>query len=630
MKRSILSFWLLVIVMNLSSQSYHFDSIPDNLKRGADAVVRTDQCLFTLLKPGKATLKVKKAVTLLNDFTNGYRHLAVPYNSFSRVKYVKGNIYDEKGKIIKILGILDIQDMSAVTGESFYSDERMKYLYFPIYKYPYTIEYEYEIEYTSLLNYPEWSFQDSRDVSVERSGIQIIVPENMKLRYYEKNLMNGIDSVVLGNEKIYTWQEENIPANPERKFFLPEEINLPVLYPAPLDFEFGGYSGSMNSWKSFGLWVYTLIKDRDKLPEPELSKVSQIVSAAKDQREKVKLIYEYVQSKTRYVSIDIGIGGFQPAEASAVAINGFGDCKALVNYTKALLSVAGINSFYTLVYAGTAAADKELNTKFVDNHFNHIILCVPMQNDTVWLECTNQTSPFNYLGNFTNDRNVLLITPEGGKLVKTPSFSQDENILKRTGSIFINTLGASTEKIVNQYSGYYFDVASSSYAMDSEEEIKRNLSATLGFSDFTLTNASYSEIKSEKPVASLSYNLFVNDFATAAGKRFFFNPSLSAQDYLQDQPAAMEISEHQIYTDSISYILPGGYHVENLPHNVNFDNEFGRFNYQLEVKNDRIVYQRYLKINKGIIPVSKFQELRKFINSIAQSDRQRISLAKNI
>lgn len=625
MKKILLSFWFSIIVMSLSSQSYNFDSIPDNLKRGADAVVRTEQGLFTISKPGHATFKIKKAVTLLNEFSNDYRYIAVSYNNFSKVKYLRGTIYDEKGKIIKVLGLLDVIDESAITGGSFYSDERMKYLSFPIYKYPYTVEYEYEIEYSSLINYPDWEFQDSREVSVVRSGIQIVVPDGMKLRFYGKYLKNSVDSVVISDEKIYTWQEENLPAKPSRKFFLSEKVNLPVLYSAPLDFEYGGYMGSMRSWKSLGEWVYNLIKNRDVIPSTESAKISEIISHAKDQREKVKLIYEYVQSKTRYVSIDIGIGGFRPAEAAAVSTNGFGDCKALANYTKSLLKVAGINSFYTLVYAGP---DNSFNKKFVDNHFNHIILCVPMQNDTVWLECTSQTSPFNYLGTFTDDRYVLLITPEGGKLAKTPAFGRDENISKRTGSVYLNILGASSGKITNTYSGYYYDYAASIYGMDSEEEMKRSLYNRLVFPDFKLNNASFKEIKTEKPTALLSYDLSVNDFASLSGKRFFFSPTLSAAEYIQDQPAALEITEHQIISDSISFNLPLGYKVEYKPENLILNNEYGKFSYQLEITNDKVIYRRYLQLYKGIVPVEKFGNIRTFINSIAKTDRERIILSK--
>ena len=119
MKRLILSYILLIIVLDLSAQFYRFDSIPDNLKRGADAVVRTHESVFTLIKPGNAIHREKKVITLLNDNAENFRDIEVPYNKFSKVKFLRGAVYDEKGDVIKTLGALDILDRSAVSGRLF-------------------------------------------------------------------------------------------------------------------------------------------------------------------------------------------------------------------------------------------------------------------------------------------------------------------------------------------------------------------------------------------------------------------------------------------------------------------------------------------------------------------------------
>jgi len=612
-----------MIVLNLSSQSYVFDSIPDNLKRGADAVIRSDQALFTLSKPGNAVLQVKKVITLINEKTELYRYLMVRYDKFSKVNYIRGTIYDEKGKIIKVLGMLDVQDWSAVTGSSFYSDDRMKMLYFPMHKYPFTIEYEYEVEYSSLLNYPPWVFQDSPDVSVEKSGIQIVVPKDMKLRYFVENMKSRVDSVADGEVLIYTWQEENIMASQRQQYSLTREPRSPLLYSAPLDFEYGGIKGSMRSWSSLGEWDYNLIKGRDELSESEKQKVSSIISQAKDEREKIKLIYEYVLESTRYVSIDIGIGGFQPAEAQAVAKSGFGDCKGLANYAKALLKAAGINSYYTLVLAGER---KPIEHDFISHYFNHAILCVPMATDTIWLDCTNQALPFNYLGSFTDDRPALLITPDGGKLVRTPAFKKGENLFKRTGTVFLNNFGKSSSRISDYYSGIYYKKASELFGLSSDEEMKRYLNSSLKYWDLNPISVKFSENKSEKPSAVFAYDVSINNFATMAGKMMIFNPTIDKAEYLQDFPMTIEISQFNISYDSIIYNLPLGYKVEFKPPDVKVENEFGKFLYQIEAKNDQLIYKRYLELNKGEIPVEKFQAFRSFINSVAYTDREKIIL----
>lgn len=625
MKKLVLIIFLFNIALNLFSQFYQFDSIPENLKKRADAVVRSEQCLFTITKPGNAVKKIKKAITLLNEDAESYRYLRVYYDKYARISSIKGTIYDEKGNIIKALGIANVFDMSAISGGTFYSDDRVKIMYFPLYKFPYTIEYEYEITYSSLINYPSWSFQDSPDVSVQRSGIQFVVPTNMKLRYSEEYMNSKADSVIQDDKKIYTWQEENLPAYRAQDYSIRQVYHSPVLYTAPLDFEYGGFTGSMHSWKEFGKWVYDINKDRDALPQTEIDIIKDITSKTDDSREKVRLVYEYMQSRTRYVSIQIGIGGFRTAEAAVVSKNGFGDCKALSNYTFSLLKAAGIDSYYTLVKADILS---DVNRKFVDNRFNHVILCVPLPSDTIWLECTSQTNPFNYLSDAIAGKNVLMVTPEGGKMTKTPQYSKDQNLLKRTGSLYMSSLGTSSGRLSTYYSGSNFGSASFRYLMQYDEELKRILYSELRFPDFILSSVTYKEDKTENPSSRLDYQINIKNFTSANGPRMYFNPSFSVQEYLQEQPFNLKIPLSAITSDSIAYNLPMSYKIEYLPENIQIENEFGKFIYNLEIKGDKVIFTRVLELNESDITSEKYLEFRTFINSIARADREKVILVR--
>src|SRR5262249_15482735 len=114
---------------------------------------------------------------------------------------------------------------------------------------------------------------------------------------------------------------------------------------APTKFEYAGYEGDMSTWQSYGKWEASLMVGRDELPESTRQKVMELTKNLKTTEEKTKALYEYVQGKTRYVSISLGIGGLQPFPASVVDQVGYGDCKALSNYTVSLLKIAGIRAY---------------------------------------------------------------------------------------------------------------------------------------------------------------------------------------------------------------------------------------------------------------------------------------------
>ena len=340
---------IIILLALLTSASafasrYAFSNIPDDLKVNAIAVYRTNEMVVTVRGINSVTYKHKVAMTLLNENASDYRFPDIYYDKFDKIKGIKASVYDENGKLVEVLRSTDILDMSAVAGGSFHTDSRVKTILFPLMKYPYTIEYEYNIISNGILSYPTWAFQPSRNVSIERSGVQYIVPLGQKVKFWEVSIPQKVDSLSLKDHIIYTWQMENIPASKANPYNT-GTYRSPRLYATPLEFELDGYKGKTDTWKSFGEWSRLLIDGRDKLPDSEIKKVKDLVKDAKDEREKIRLVYEYMQSRTRYVNIALSIGGWQPMHAKEVSEKGFGDCKALSNYTMALLKAVGVKSY---------------------------------------------------------------------------------------------------------------------------------------------------------------------------------------------------------------------------------------------------------------------------------------------
>ena len=140
-----------------------------------------------------------------------------------------------------------------------------------------------------------------------------------------------------------------------------------------------------------GKWFYDeILYGTTDLPEETKIKIKNLVGNEKDPLKIAEIVYKYMQEKTRYVSIQEGIGGWKPMLAKDVDKLGYGDCKALTNYTRALLDAVGVVSYYTRLYGETDK--KEIYADIVSFQSNHVILAIPDKSNYVWLECTNQTS----------------------------------------------------------------------------------------------------------------------------------------------------------------------------------------------------------------------------------------------
>ena len=138
---------------------------------------------------------------------------------------------------------------------------------------------------------------------------------------------------------------------------IPRSERVPFVYIAPNEYRTLGNDFDFRTWKSYGQWNYSLIENRDNLPGNIRDQLLERIKDKKTKLEKIKEIYRFVQQNTRYVNTNIGIGGWQPVDAGTVAIKGYGDCKGLVNYTKALMSLAGITSYYTVTNADQEIQD---------------------------------------------------------------------------------------------------------------------------------------------------------------------------------------------------------------------------------------------------------------------------------
>jgi len=228
-----------------------------------------------------------------------------------------------------------------------------------------------------------------------------------------------------------------------------------------------------------------------------------------------------MQGRTRYVSIQVGIGGWQPFDAATVHRLSYGDCKALANYMKTMLESVGVKSNYCLVNAGGTAP--QMIQDFPSEQFNHAFLCVPLKKDTIWLECTSQRAPCGFLGDFTDDRDVLLIDKERSKVVHTKVYNIEENKNIQSAHLKIDESGQGTAEIHNSYIGLKYDDMLPAYLADDTDK-KRFISERMKFPNFQVLSFKYRENKNIIPSLEEMLNISFQNYLTQMGTTGHFLP----------------------------------------------------------------------------------------------------------
>lgn len=632
---------ILIIVLFIGAstvnaqQKYDASLIPKDLLHYASSVIRDEQLNVEVKDLDNVVTQFKIAITVLNKNGDDMAHIAVYHDKITSIKNIKGAIYNSFGISIGKFSESDFEDRSTTDGFSLFEDTRVKTYYPAVTEYPYTIEYEYETRSKQSLYFDDWQPSLTTGVAVEKSLYTFICKPDFNIRYKEINMPTSvyISTNINSGLKTYTWQLNNVKAIKYEPFSPNDENYLSMVKIAPEKFNYYGINGSFTNWTDLGKWEYDkLVVNRQELPAETITNIKEITSNITDPKLKAKKVYEYMQQKTHYVSVQVGIGGFQPFLASDVDKQNYGDCKALVNYTQALLNAVGINSYYCVVMANDERKISLLSDFASMNQANHIILCIPFKNDTTWCDCTSQTIPFGYLGDFTDDRNVLACTPEGGKLLHTPKYSAQTNSRQRKASFVINETGELSGNMVTTFRGTQYD--------DRDEEIEdapverfKAMQYIYPINNMHIEKLEFNQDKSLQPYTTENIKLKADEFATVGDGKIYFtlNPvtRVNVPRQVMNRLTDVYINEGYVNEDEITYTLPLGYHLDNDPVNVSINKAFGKFTATMSVVGNQLIFKRKVELFDGTYPKDTYQDLVDFYQSIADADSQNVALVKN-
>ncbi len=625
----IFSVLFLLVFLNPAFCQFEMLSIPDSIINQANEVVISSDTRFLVKDRRKSRLERSYCVMVLNKYAQFGDDVLLRYNKFSEVDKVVVNVYDHSGKRTKRYRLSDFEDW---TGDmsSTASDSRAKVLRLHQNNYPYFIEVDYKIDYDGSLHLPMWIPQGVDKLGLLSASLTIECPDADLLNFKTKNILPATCTEFDGVYK-YEWKVSSRPPFKVEKFSGSFDEYVPVVYCSFNEFEIDGCVGKMSSWKEFGAWVYTMNQSRNNLTDEQLSEIRQLTHVAISDLEKAKIVYQYVQDNMHYVSIQLGIGGWVPFMTGFVHENKYGDCKALSFYTHSLLEAVGVKSFYTLIRAGSDELAYKIPEDFPNAFFNHAIVTVLCESDTLWLECTSQTNPFAYMGSFTSDRNALMVSEEGGELVRTKSYSAIENNQSDNIYIELNNDGTAIANLNREVSGVQIENNGFLKMLNKQpSEQKKWLYDLLDWGGISVDTFNLLPVTgSEVPHCGFEASNQVQRAASLMGGRLFFKPgqfyegiSFELADKKRVRPIVVQNPFSQ--ADNLWIKYPEGYEIEKDLKEIDLESSFGHYKRRLLKKEDHCLLEREFVLKKGVYPVEAYHEMRLFIRKCQKYDRQKM------
>ena len=604
-------------------------TISDSLRQHANTVIRDNKTEVSIHSKKNMTITYSKLITVLN--ANGNKpFFSEQYDKHKSIKNIKITIYNKFGKIIKKVKSKEIDDFaSASDNYTLFTDDRYKYYKYIPKEYPYTIEINYVVKSSNTAFIPKWYAYEYYYTSVQQDAFKITYPEDLTLNYKENNF--DFCRIIKENSKgIIQYKTKNLKAiTPE-----PYSPNFSDIFPNAYfgleTFSLAGEIGNASNWNEFGKWMNEkLLRDRNEIPEATKNDIKKLVKGIENPIERAKLIYQYMQNRTRYISVQIGIGGWKPMKAKDVDKLGYGDCKALSYYTKSLLKEANIEAEYTVIYSGDK---KNIDKDLVSVQGNHVILMLPTKKDTIWLECTSQKLPFGQTGD-TDDRDAMIIQNGIGKIVHTNKYTAKHNQQKIQGDNFIDNKGNLKSKIkISSFGKQYNNHFGIIYKTKKKQiEHYKNLFSTL--IDIKIDSVSFENDK-KNIVFKEFINLTSQNFAEIIGNDMILK--INAYNIYPYLPKRIKNRKQPLYLstsffdeDEITIHIPNNFKSTTLPKDIAIKNQFGYYKVSISKRNEtELIYKRQLLINEGIFPRAAYNSFRNFIKEVIKSDKQKIILSK--
>ncbi len=626
--------WVLVFFLSTNSlfgQFYPGKMMDEALKEKANAVILKDFKKVHLKSAGQYEMEVEKAITLLNKKASHLFKFQVLYKEGTEfVDQIEIQIYNQNGFLIQKIKPKEIEDYIAYDGISLITDQRIKHWQSTPSSYPITISYKYTKKSKNTLLLPTWQPIFEENVAVLES--EYILHSDIPVRTKEMNLSHfpSIDA------KPNHFKMVNQKAIRMEPFSPPSLHLLPYVFFSPEQYQFEGYKGQNTNWDEFGQWMYNSFLDKKEVLDPIKIKqeFATIISTDDSPRTIAKKLYKYVQENTRYVLISLDEGGLNPLSAKKVHEVKYGDCKALTFYMKSLLEVYDIPADYAILHAGSE--DPIDMFKDFPNTIpgNHAILHIPLENESIWLDCTSNDNPFNHLGTFSDNRNAVLINKDKSTFIRTPRLSSDQN--KMVEEIKLDLSTPDQEILVDIKQKHFGNFMDKILYLKNKSDIeyskylkKENFSH---LNNFTLKkrNTQYEEAK-RITIEKLTFSF--SDYIEHGGIYQFIPISLQAFDIpflpkIKERKYPIFFPRDYQYESTTTLTVPIGYQLLDPP-NQTLKTAYGTYHIEVnQTADNQIIIQRKFIALGGTFPHDKYQEIKLFLDQALKIERGQLMIQK--
>ena len=489
------------------------------------------------------------------------------------------------------------------------------------------VDYSYTTETVEPVLPGDWvtSWSIHTGVPTLRSRFILDVPAAYQPRIQENNLTFRRHEQERGGRRVYTWAVKDLPKI-EPEPFMALDSNKVYMHLA---------MAGRTEWADVARWYAGLSADRYALTPEIEARLAEVVKDARTLDDSLRAVHRWVAQDFRYVSLSLGIGGYQPRTPAEVLRTQYGDCKDKATLFIALARRMGVNAHPVLLNS-FASADADLPSV---SQFNHMIAAVERPGGGyTFLDLTAELIPYGevspgYQGGFG-----LVVHPDGrGEAV---TFPRDEPSRNRMESLLAGELaedGTFTGTFTTTGTGslqYGLRSAfSSRISPRDRQEITRNMAQNV-FEGARGDSLEIFDGKDLRAEARTRVWLSGGRAATPSGGTLILTLPFangSTREIISELESRQEPRRFDIdVSDVIGPIqtvteyrvtLPEGYRAR-LPRNVTAESAFGSYQAEFSQQGRVLRVVRRVSGRRGREPRERLPELLGFLREMSKDDVQ--------
>ncbi|MFK8046761.1 MAG: DUF3857 domain-containing protein [Crocinitomicaceae bacterium] len=396
------------------------------------------------------------------------------------------------------------------------------------------------------------------------------------------------------------------------------------------------YISTMPSWETISSWYNDLAIPMAK-EDYNLDKVFDEIFAdglEGTNIEKAELIYGYLCDNINYSSVSFRQSNYVPQKPMVTISTKLGDCKDLSMLYHTLANKAGLNTNLVLV---NTRDNGENTMKIPSTGFNHCIIRIELDNDTLFQELTDSKLPFGSLPDYLYNAQALIIDNDediilGKDLIHIPQNKLLDNKVVRTVDLKIDDLkmqlNTSTDfvgaeasdyrwyfadkskvdlkKTIDNYCSDFFesDIKVNSYDMENLDNLNENFKLNLSM---TIED----EVKSIGSLQTFAVPFFETIFTLEKFPDIDRKHPLNYWKY--------EVVDHYLTTIKIS--IEDDQQFVEIPSDVLLNNKFIDFTLTVKkLSNTEVEITRSVKPKMKTISKEDYQAFRKTVKEISKAE----------